>query len=109
LGYGLLEEVDIREGQTRTVNFDTYLIPTSADMPDVVPIIVENPDPHGPYGAKSLGEPTNELLAAALANAIAQATGRRIRKLPCDLEKVLLGFSLKERKGRRASESTDFL
>lgn len=104
LGYGLLEEVEIQEGYTRTLNFDTYLVPTSCDVPQVTPIIVENPDPYGPYGAKSLGEPTNELLAAAIANAIFQACGRRIRELPLTPERVLLGRSLREKKGRRASE-----
>jgi len=63
-------------------------------MPEIVPIIVENPDPNGPYGAKSIGEPTLELGAAATANAVTQATGRRIRHLPLNLERVLLGHSL---------------
>jgi len=75
------------------------LIPTVKDMPDITPIIVENPDPNGPYGAKSIGEPTLELGAAAIANAVAQATGKRIRSLPINLEKILIGHSLK--KGRK--------
>ncbi|MEI6309753.1 MAG: xanthine dehydrogenase family protein molybdopterin-binding subunit, partial [bacterium] len=105
LGYALLEEVELRDGETRTLNFDTYELPTAADMPQVMPILVENPDPAGPYGAKSLGEPTNELLAAAVANAIANATGRRIRELPCDLERVLLGISLREKREKRSSQA----
>ncbi|MCX5976767.1 MAG: molybdopterin-dependent oxidoreductase, partial [Coprothermobacterota bacterium] len=105
LGYALLEEVELRDGETRTLNFDTYELPTSADMPQVIPILVENPDPAGPYGAKSLGEPTNELLAAAVVNAIANATGRRIRELPCDLERVLLGVSLREKREKRSSQA----
>ncbi|MBE3088267.1 MAG: molybdopterin-dependent oxidoreductase, partial [Chloroflexi bacterium] len=106
LGYALLEEVELHQGETRTLNFDTYELPTTVDMPQVIPIVVENPDPAGPYGAKSLGEPTNELLAAAVANAIANATGRRIRELPCDLERVLLGTSLRERREKRSSEES---
>ncbi|MEI6509994.1 MAG: xanthine dehydrogenase family protein molybdopterin-binding subunit [bacterium] len=105
LGYALLEEVELRDGETRTLNFDTYELPTAADMPQVIPILVENPDAAGPYGAKSLGEPTNELLAAAVANAIANATGRRIRELPCDLERVLLGISLREKREKRSSQA----
>ncbi|MCR4428205.1 MAG: xanthine dehydrogenase family protein molybdopterin-binding subunit [Caldiserica bacterium] len=104
LGYGLLEEVEIQNGHTRTTNFDTYLLPTSCDVPQIDPIIVENPDPYGPYGAKSLGEPTNELLAAAIANAVFRACGRRIRELPLTPERVLLGRSLKEKRGARGSE-----
>jgi len=99
LGYGIMEELDIDEGYINNTNFDEYLIPTIKDMPDITPIIVENPDPTGPYGAKSIGEPTLELGAAAIANAVAQAIGKRIRSLPINLEKVLLGHSLK--KGRK--------
>ncbi|WP_211287860.1 xanthine dehydrogenase family protein molybdopterin-binding subunit [Petrotoga mexicana] len=99
LGYGIMEELDINEGYINNTNFDEYLIPTVKDMPDITPIIVENPDPNGPYGAKSIGEPTLELGAAAIANAVAQATGKRIRSLPINLEKILVGHSLK--KGRK--------
>ena len=94
LGYGLMEEVETWNGYIKNTNFDEYLIPTIKDMPEIIPIIVENPDPQGPYGAKSIGEPTLELGAPAIANAVAQATGRRIRHLPLNLERVLLGHSL---------------
>ncbi|MCR4402879.1 MAG: xanthine dehydrogenase family protein molybdopterin-binding subunit [Firmicutes bacterium] len=104
LGYGLLEEVEMARGVTRTSNFDEYLIATSMDMPEVVPIVVENPDSYGPYGAKTIGEPTCELLAPAIANAVYHASGRRIRELPLDLERVLLGRSLKSGRGERGSE-----
>ncbi|MEW6105119.1 MAG: xanthine dehydrogenase family protein molybdopterin-binding subunit [Bacillota bacterium] len=104
MGYGLLEEVEMARGVTRTQNFDEYLIATSMDVPEVIPIVVENPDPYGPYGAKTIGEPTCELLAPAIANAVCHATGRRIRELPLDLEKVLLGRSLKAARGKRGSE-----
>ncbi len=94
LGYGLMEEIDTELGFIHNTNFDEYLIPTIKDMPQIVPIVVENPDPNGPYGAKSIGEPTLELTAAAIANAVANATGKRIRHLPLNLERVLLGHSL---------------
>jgi len=94
LGYGIMEEVETAQGYIKNTNFDEYLIPTIKDMPEIVPIIVENPDPTGPYGAKSIGEPTLELGAATIANAVTQATGRRIRHLPLNLERVLLGHSL---------------
>lgn len=102
LGYGLLEEVEMQKGETRTLNFDTYTVPTSCDTPKIIPLLVENPDPFGPYGAKSLGEPTNDLTAAAIANAIFRACGVRIRSLPCSLERIRLGHSLE--KGIRGSE-----
>jgi len=94
LGYGIMEEVETAQGYIKNTNFDEYLIPTIKDMPEISPVIVENPDPHGPYGAKSIGEPTLELGAPAIANAVAQATGKRIRHLPLNLERVLLGHSL---------------
>ncbi len=103
-GYGTLEEVEIVRGVTKTRNFDEYLIATSMDVPEVVPIVVENPDSYGPYGAKTIGEPTCELLAPAIANAVCHATGKRVRELPLDLERVLLGRSLKAARGRRGSE-----
>ena len=104
-GYGLLEEVELNEGVTRTRNFDEYLIPTAVDVPEVNPIIVENADPYGPYGAKTIGEPTCELGAAAIANAIFHATGTRVRALPMDMERVLLGRTLRPMRGRRGSEA----
>jgi len=97
LGYGIMEEVETTNGYIKNTNFDEYLIPTVKDMPEISPIIVENSDPHGPYGAKSIGEPTLELGAPAIANAVAQATGKRIRHLPLNLERVLLGYSLSKR------------
>jgi len=98
LGYGLLEEFEIYSGIPHTLNYEEYLIPTSKDVPlDVEAIIFETPDPLGPYGAKSLGEPTNELLAPAIANAIFDATGKRLRELPLNLEEVTIGRKLRRK------------
>jgi CO/xanthine dehydrogenase Mo-binding subunit len=94
MGYGLLEDVEHRNGQMATLNFDEYLIPTSLDMPRMKAILIENPDRYGPWGAKSVGEPTNEIAAPAVINAICHATGRRVRDLPANLERVLLGKKL---------------
>ena len=98
MGYAILEELQEFDGDIKTLNFDEYLIPGIKDAPEIIPIIVENPDKYGPYGAKTIGEPTLEMTAPAIAGAVAQATGRRVRELPLDLERVLLGRSLlKER------------
>lgn len=94
LGYGIMEEVETDQGYIKNTNFDEYLIPTVKDMPDIDPIIVENPDPNGPFGAKSIGEPTLELGAAAISNAVANATKKRIRSLPLKLEKIIVGKDL---------------
>jgi CO/xanthine dehydrogenase Mo-binding subunit len=103
LGYGLLEEFDFEDAIPKQLNFDEYLIPTSMDVPRIKTIIVENEDPAGPFGAKSVGEPTNELAAPAVVNAIANATGKRMYEIPASLERVLLGHKL-SRQGKRGSE-----
>jgi CO/xanthine dehydrogenase Mo-binding subunit len=108
LGYGLLEEFDYYDAVPKQVNFDEYLIPTSMDVPPIKAIIVENEDAAGPFGAKSVGEPTNELAAPAIVNAIYNATGKRICEIPATLERVLLGHKL-ARKGARGSERKDVL
>jgi CO/xanthine dehydrogenase Mo-binding subunit len=102
LGYGLLEEFVLDDGIPAQYNFDEYLIPTSMDVPPVKTIIVENEDPAGPFGAKSVGEPANEIAAPAIVNAIFNATGRRITELPATLERVYLGHALR-RAGPRSS------
>ena len=108
LGYGLLEEFDYEEAVPKQLNFDEYLIPTAMDVPNITGIIVENPDAAGPFGAKSVGEPTNELAAPAIVNAIHNATGRRLCEIPATLERVLLGHKL-TRKGERGSARKDVL
>ncbi|MDP8235500.1 MAG: xanthine dehydrogenase family protein molybdopterin-binding subunit [Candidatus Erginobacter occultus] len=101
IGYGTLEEVELVEGVTKTVNLDEYLIPTAMDVGKIHSIILENPDKYGPYGAKCIAEPTAELCAPAIANAVAHAAGKRIRDLPLNLERIVLGHKL-VKKQRRA-------
>lgn len=94
-GYGIMEEVGVNKGKVVDVNLDSYIIPTALDMPDMIVNIFECNDEKGTYGAKSVGEPSTEAVAAAIANAIYNATQRRIRENPADLEKVLLGKKLR--------------
>jgi len=108
LGYALLEEFEFEDAKPKQLNFDEYLIPTAMDVPSITGIIVENEDATGPFGAKSIGEPTNELAAPAIVNAIANATGRRIDEIPATLERVLLGHKL-SRKGPRGSLEQEIL
>ena len=84
-GYGLHEEVKGPGGKMTTLNLNTYRIPRSMDLPEMKVIIIENPDPVSPTGAKSIGEPANEILAPAIANAIFNATGQRHFSLPIKL------------------------
>lgn len=66
----------------RTENLHDYLIPTIGDMPPVETLIIEEPDAHGPYGAKGLGEHVLIPTAPAILNAIRDATGVAMRRLP---------------------------
>jgi CO/xanthine dehydrogenase Mo-binding subunit len=94
IGYALLEEASFRNGYLQSTNFDTYLIPTSMDVPDIDGDFVEATLKAGPYGAKNIAEPAMPPAAPAIINAIAHATGKRIRSLPANLERVLLGYEL---------------
>jgi CO/xanthine dehydrogenase Mo-binding subunit len=89
-GYGLWEEISTSNGFIRELNFDQYLIPTSKDLGEILPIFIEGRDKFGAWGAKSLGEPTLELTAAAIANAVYNAVGIRYFNLPLNLEEILL-------------------
>jgi xanthine dehydrogenase molybdenum-binding subunit len=99
LGYALMEDipVDPESGAPLTLNLDSFKIPNLVDVPPIEPVLIEHPDPVGPYGAKALGEPPLVPVAAAIANAVYDATGVRIRDLPITAEKVLRGLQQKTR------------
>ncbi len=85
LGFALMEEFE----PGKTMSMKDYHIPTCADMPEVLPIIIESPEPSGPFGAKGVGEPALIPTAPAILNGLADAFGKRIYTLPASLERVL--------------------
>jgi CO/xanthine dehydrogenase Mo-binding subunit len=85
LGFALMEE--FTPGQT--LSMKDYHVPTIADVPEIVPIIVESAEPSGPFGAKGVGEPALIPTAPAVLNALANALGQRIYALPANLERIL--------------------
>lgn len=85
LGMALMEEFI----PGRTENLHDYLIPTVGDVPRVTSILVEDPDAHGPYGAKGIGEQVLIPTAPAILNALRDATGAVVRDLPATPDKVL--------------------
>jgi CO/xanthine dehydrogenase Mo-binding subunit len=85
IGFALMEE--FIPGQT--ISMKDYHVPTGADVPEIVPIIVESSEPTGPFGAKGVGEPALIPTAPAILNALADALGQRIYNLPANLERVL--------------------
>lgn len=85
VGFALMEE--FVPGKTESMK--DYHIPTIKDMPEIIPLIVEDAEPSGPFGAKGVGEPALIPTAPAIVNAIAHALGERIYHLPASLERVL--------------------
>ena len=95
IGYALTEEVDMKEGRIRNLNLENYIVPTALDVPDQIhAIALEIPSEIGPLGAKGLGEPATCNVAPAIVNAIDNACGKRIRELPANLERIVLGHSM---------------
>ena len=88
-GWALLEQLAYDgDGQLRTGSFVEYAMPTIDRVPPIDVEIVEVPAPDGPYGAKGVGEPPVIAVPAAVANAIADAVGVRLRELPITPERV---------------------
>lgn len=81
-GYALSEDCKSEGGKILPSNFHDYRLLRATDLPEMKAIILENPDPTSPSQAKGIGEPTNELMAPAIANAIYRATGKRYYDLP---------------------------
>ena len=89
IGYALYEKVVWQEGRMVNAQMTNYIMPTSADLPRIRVFFEENPYPHGPQGAKGIGELPMDGPAPAIANAIEQATGVRIRSLPITPEVLM--------------------
>ena len=89
LGYALSEGLVFEDGRITNASFADYKIPTIRDIPAATPIIVERNYASEPYGAKGVGEMSVFGIAPAVANAIARATGVRIKELPMSAEKLL--------------------
>ncbi|MFQ5852653.1 MAG: xanthine dehydrogenase family protein molybdopterin-binding subunit [Candidatus Binatia bacterium] len=89
LGYALHERLQFEEGRVTNPSFMDYKIPSSLEIPEVVPICVEVPLPEGPFGAKGIGELSIVGIAPAIGNAIFDAVKVRIRDLPLVPETVL--------------------
>lgn len=96
LGMALMEKVHLKQGRILNNSFSTYLIPTIMDIPEIIPLIVEDYEPSGPYGAKGIGEPATIPTVPAIINAIYNAVGVRLTELPVTPEKVLAALRKKE-------------
>ncbi len=95
MGYALMENLvfDPDSGACLSSDFLDYKMPTAVEMPPKIEsIFIESDEPTGPFGAKSLSEPCITVPAPAIANAIYNATGVRVRELPITPEKILAGL-----------------
>jgi CO/xanthine dehydrogenase Mo-binding subunit len=89
LGFALLEDFVLDEGRVLTPNLATYTIPTSCDVPDMVSMPIEKNEETGPFGMKGIGEIGINGPVPAIANALADALGARLRAAPFTAEKIL--------------------
>jgi len=93
MGQAMFEEIAYDGGQLINPNFVDYVLPSLGDMPAVIDsIAVEVPDRNGPFGAKGIGESALIPVAPAIANAIYDAVGVRIKDLPIKAEKIFLAL-----------------
>jgi CO/xanthine dehydrogenase Mo-binding subunit len=95
LGYALLEELQVKDGHILTPYFSTYLLPTVRDMPiEIIPVVLELADTNGPFGARGVAEMPLVPFAAAVANAIHDATDIWLNQQPMTPERVLKALTI---------------
>ena len=88
VGYGTMEEVRVEDGHVTTLSFGDYKLPSIKDIPVLQTVNLTSEDGFGPYNIRSIGEGPHIPVAAAIANAVADAVGARVRDLPITSEKV---------------------
>ena len=94
MGYALSEEMKYdSKGRLLNGNLLDYKLPTAMDHPDLTALFVETDDPSGPFGNKSLGEPPAIPVAGAIRNAVLQATGVAIHRLPMNPQRLVEAFT----------------
>ncbi len=106
IGHTLSEErlLDPETGRILTTSLDAYRMPTIADVPEIVCEFVDRPDEHlTNLGSKGLGEPPIVPIAAAIANAIRDATGAEIHELPISREEMLRALEVAKKKEPRGA------
>lgn len=89
IGWALTENFKLELGRALTDNLTTYLLPTALDVGEIQSILVEDPEPEGPWGAKGIGEPAIIPTAAAIANAVSNALGKPVNSIPINPEQIL--------------------
>ena len=88
LGLAVMEEIQVVDGLVRNPSFTDYLIPTVLDMPPMRVEVLENGDPHAPYGLRGVGEPPTISSTPAIVAAIRAATGLALSRVPVRPEHI---------------------
>ncbi len=91
LGHAIMEEVLVERGIIRNASFTDYLLPTCLDAPEVEAVLVEEPSPWGPYGAKGMAELPTMSATPAVVAAIRAATGQPLTRAPVRPEDIVRG------------------
>ncbi|SHE37810.1 CO or xanthine dehydrogenase, Mo-binding subunit [Marinitoga hydrogenitolerans DSM 16785] len=89
MGHAIMEEIKQKDGKIISDNFNNYIIPTIKDIPEIIPDVVEEEFPYGPFGAKGIGEPSLMSAPPSIANAVSNAIKRRIIKIPISIEDII--------------------
>ena len=101
IGYTFLENLQFdKKGRPANGNFANYRLPRSMGMPPMETILIETNDPEGPFGAKGMGEASLLPTSAAIANAIEDAIGVRIKELPITPDKIVKALKEREEQSR---------
>jgi CO/xanthine dehydrogenase Mo-binding subunit len=90
IGLALMEEIQTTNGLITNASFTDYLIPTALDVPPIEAVLVEDPEPDGPYGLKGVGEPPTVVSTAAVVSALRDATGRELARVPVRPDDIAL-------------------
>jgi len=106
IGYTFLENLQFdKQGRPANGNLAHYRLPRSMGMPEMETILIETNDPEGPFGAKGMGEASLLPTSAAIANAIEDAIGIRIKELPITPDKILKALQEKEQNEKKEALS----
>ena len=102
MGYDLIEDyvINMETGVLESDDFVTYKIPSTLDVPEIEPILIELPVTSGPFGAKSVGESGSVATTPAIANAIYDAVEVRMKDLPITPEKILRALQENNKLGK---------
>ena len=90
LGLAVMEEIIMDNGRVKNPSFTDYLLPTALDAPRVVAIMIEEPEPQAPLGAKGIGEPPCISVTPAIVAAIRAATGKKLSRVPVRPQDICL-------------------